>query len=267
MDENLEKLLEQYSRDAIHLVKTKNNVFTKIGGRPLTGKGFEWPKWRNQSLAFVAQIKLSEINLLSQMPYFPKKGLLYFFYDKEQAMWGFDPKEKGSWEIIFEQEHDDLDKLPYPQDLEREYRFREKKLKQKLIKTYPSSWKNKKMGAMKLTDKQIDWCIYFADSVYRDKPRHQIGGIADTIEDPELDLKYLLLSRGLYSGYMSGFDDPIEKGREENPADWILLLQIDSDKDTGFKWKDYGRLYFWIRKNDLEKLDFEKTWIVSQYDH
>jgi uncharacterized protein YwqG len=263
MTRNLEETLEQFSMDAIHLVETGNNVFTKIGGQPLAGKDFKWPKWRDQSLAFIAQIKLSEINSLSQMQPFPRKGFLYVFYDKEQSTWGFDPKDKESWKIIFEQEYDDLAELPYPQDLEDNYRYNEKKLEQKLIKTYPS-WGDERVNALQLIEGQIDWCYDFADSVYCSKPRHQIGGIANAIQNPEMDLDCQLASNGLYCGDASGYTDPRRKKLEKNRADWILLLQIDTDDDTGFMWGDAGMLYFWIKKDDLEKLNFENTWMILQ---
>jgi uncharacterized protein YwqG len=264
MDENLEETLEPFSMDAVHLVETKNNVFTKIGGQPVAGKDFKWPKWRDQSMAFIAQIKLSEMPALSRLRRFPLKGFLYVFYDKEQSTWGFDPNDKGSWNIIFEQEHDDLAELPYPQDIEDGYRYTEKKLEQKLIKTYPSLWEDERINALRLTDEQLDWCGDFTDSVYCGKPRHQIGGIASAVQSPEMDLECQLVSHGLYCGNASGYLDPRRKELEKNRADWILLLQIDTDDDAGFMWGDVGMLYFWIKKDDLEKLNFENVWMIFQ---
>ena len=52
---------------------------------------------------------------------------------------------------------------------------------------------------------------------------------------------------------------------EKGAADWQLLLQIDSDEEnTGMMWGGGGRLYFWIRKDDLKKRAFANVWMVLE---
>jgi uncharacterized protein YwqG len=46
--------------------------------------------------------------------------------------------------------------------------------------------------------------------------------------------------------------------------DWVLLLQIDSDDATGMYWGDLGRIYVWIRKDDLRHGRFDAAWLVLQ---
>ncbi|GHV08054.1 hypothetical protein FACS189485_19110 [Spirochaetia bacterium] len=260
---DLEELIRPLSMDSIHLVKTQRSVFTKIGGQPFANKNFKWPKWNNQSLAFIMQIKLSEITLLSQIKLFPQEGLLYIFYDKKQSTWGFDPKDKGSWKIIFEREHDNLITIPYPTDLENDYRYEEKRLIQKIIKTYPS-WEDEMIKSKNLTDEQEDLYMDFTSSVYCCEPEHQIAGIACAIQSPDMELECQLVSNGLYLGDSSVYDDPRSKELEKNKSDWILLLQIGTDDDVDMMWGDGGMLYFWIKKDDLAKLNFEDTWMILQ---
>jgi len=38
--------------------------------------------------------------------------------------------------------------------------------------------------------------------------------------------------------------------------DQILLLQIDSEDDAGMMWGDVGRLYWWMKKDELTRRDF-----------
>ncbi|MDR2512739.1 MAG: DUF1963 domain-containing protein [Puniceicoccales bacterium] len=45
---------------------------------------------------------------------------------------------------------------------------------------------------------------------------------------------------------------------------WKLLLQLDSDDDTGWMWGDVGTVYFRIREQDARKADFSKVWMVFQ---
>jgi uncharacterized protein YwqG len=287
LKETIKQILEKFSMNAVHLTATDNNVFTKIGGQPLADKNFEWPKWNGQSLAFIMQIKLSEITLLSNLQQFPQEGLLYVFYDKEQSTWGGSYKDKGSWKIIFCPEHDDLHLVPYPQDIEDEYKYTEKKLGQTLIKTYPSeddiTMKHlTREQRLHLTHDQIDWCDDLAESAYGDSPRHQIGGIAYAIQDSDMDREcqltfldgQILASSGRNS--IADYDSPeakkelgmkrkeLRKNLEKDSKDWILLLQVDSDDDAGMMWGDVGILYFWIRKDDLAQLNFENVWMILQ---
>ena len=54
-------------------------------------------------------------------------------------------------------------------------------------------------------------------------------------------------------------DDPIREAAEysasEDPlaSSWQLLLQIDSEASASILWGDVGRLYFVIRKEDLQQ--------------
>jgi uncharacterized protein YwqG len=250
--------------NAVHLTATDNNVFTKIGGQPLADKNFEWPKWNGQSLAFIMQIKLSEITLLSNLQQFPQEGLLYVFYDKEQSTCGDSYKDRGSWKIIFCPEHDDLNLVPYPQDIEDEYKYTEKKLGQTLIKTYPSE---DEIIMKHLTQEQRlhftrdlrDWCNDLVDSLldsaYGDSPLHQIGGIALPVQtfDMERDCQLAFFKKR-----------QTKENLEKDSKDWILLLQIGSDDDVGMMWGDGGMLYFWIRKDDLAQLNFENVWMILE---
>jgi hypothetical protein len=52
----------------------------------------------------------------------------------------------------------------------------------------------------------------------------------------------------------------LESGR----YDWILLLQLDSDDDAGMMWGDVGMLYFWIKREDLKKENFDNVWMILQ---
>ena len=81
----------------------------------------------------------------------------------------------------------------------------------------------------------------------------------------EMELECQLVSNGLYCGDPSGYNDPKAKELEKGAKDWILLLQIDSeDEKTGMMWGDVGRLYFWIKREDLKNKNFNKSWMILQ---
>ena len=55
----------------------------------------------------------------------PRSGLLLFFYDAEQAAWGSDPDDKGSWAVVFREEVPaDAPEVGVPGDLPATARYR-----------------------------------------------------------------------------------------------------------------------------------------------
>ncbi len=56
-----------------------------------------------------------------------------------------------------------------------------------------------------------------------------------------------------------------ENKMKEEIKNWVLLLQVDSNDTTaGMTWGDFGRLYFWIKKEDLKNKNFDKVWVILQ---
>jgi uncharacterized protein YwqG len=61
-----------------------------------------------------------------------------------------------------------------------------------------------------------------------------------------------------------GLADPRAKELEKNAHEWWLLLQVDSDDRASMMWADLGRVYFWIRGEDLRERRFERAWAILQ---
>ena len=49
-------------------------------------------------------------------------------------------------------------------------------------------------------------------------------------------------------------------------SEWKLLFQMDSFMAGSFEliFGDSGRIYFYIRQQDLENRDFDKVWLILQ---
>jgi uncharacterized protein YwqG len=61
------------------------------------------------------------------------------------------------------------------------------------------------------------------------------------------------------------YNDPRAEALEARaPGHWRLLLQLDSDDALDWMWGDAGRLYYWIRAEDLKAHKFDDTWLVLQ---
>jgi uncharacterized protein YwqG len=57
---------------------------------------------------------------------------------------------------------------------------------------------------------------------------------------------------------------PRRKELQKEAKEWRLLLQIDFDDDAGMMWGDVGRIYFWIKADDLANKRFDKVWVMLQ---
>ncbi len=93
--------------------------------------------------------------------------------------------------------------------------------------------------------------------------KSRVLGYPDPIQG-EMSLECQLASNGLYCGDASGYQDPRRAALEAGARDWRLLLQVDSEDDAGMMWGDVGRLYYWIRRQDLKKAEFGNTWVILE---
>lgn len=264
--------LKPYAKPALHLIpadRSDPGGSTKIGGLPDTAPGFVWPKWagedgKESSLSFLGQLNFEELGALQILcPNMPQKGLLSFFYDQEQSTWGFDPKDRGSWRVLFQEETSNLTPAALPEDISDEARYKEVRLQAKQIDSYLSV-ENEKLAHIWNDDELSDQYAEFVLEQYEHKPSHQILGYPQAVQNPDIDEEAAMVSSGIYIG--SGIDrdsEDVQKALREKDQ-WVLLLQLDTDDDAEMMWGDVGTLYFYIHLDDLKKKDFSNVWMILQ---
>ncbi len=233
---------------------------SRIGGIPDLPPKCAWPTERDTitPLSFIAQINLLEISAFDEQDFLPKKGILYFFYSAEQDAWGYDSQDADKFKVLFfEGNSGTLQPVPFPEKLEEEARF----ATCALLPQQEISFSFDATEFELLTEEEQETIFALIDQ------GHQINkmlGYADAIQG-EMELECELVTNGLYCGDSSGYNDPRAKVLEPKAADWLLLLQVDSNEaENGMIWGDAGRLYFWIKKQDLLARNFDKIWCVLQ---
>lgn len=247
---------------------------SRIGGDPDLPEGFEWPRRRGRTqssvaggkyevisnpwLHFIAQIRVTDLPSHADRELLPATGTLYFFYDCEGQPWGFDPKDRGAARVIY-----------IPGDPTKWVRGSQIPEQQAAITSYPSriefspSWTLP--GSMSTDEAEWDSWFELKEQLGDTRGwRHRLLGHPDEVQNP-MELECQLVSNGLNCGDAKGYDDPRRKQLEAGAADWQLLLQIDSDEEgPGWMWGDSGMIYFWIRKQELARADFDNIWLVLQ---
>jgi uncharacterized protein YwqG len=256
--------LNSLRQPALALRSNQAEPFNRIGGLPNLPSSLLWPRWKDKPLSFLCQLDLSRIPLDCEYPEIPSSGRLYFFYDQEQGTWGFDPKDKGSWQILYTTDTVVEGRaVEAPGGLAKECVYKSKSVGFFPFLTYPD-WQDNRVASLNLGDISFEEYIELRSLVFEKQPSHHLFGHPSPVQGNDMDLECQLASNGIYLGDAKGYKDVRARELESGRADWTLLLQLDSDDDTGMMWGDCGMLYFWIRKQDIKVGRFENCWMVLQ---
>ncbi|RYU93112.1 YwqG family protein [Emticicia agri] len=229
---------------------------TKIGGKPDLSETQVWPTesvvekkkrfWlfgksteeiRVETLAFIAQINLEEIAPFDTENVLPEKGILYFFY------WVYSDICKV---IFYEKNVKALKRTDFPEDLKETSKFKASAIQ--VAKEISFPYMESKVYN-KFTDQEQD---KFWGKINEEIIINKLLGYSDNIQ-------------GEMESECEGVFNHSEGDELERIAkNWILLLQIDSNEENKMMWGDCGRLYFWIRREDLINRRFENVKVVVQ---
>jgi uncharacterized protein YwqG len=250
---------------------------SRIGGVPDIPPEFEWPRWSpsiptddkfgqpwrpngDAPLGFIAQIDLSNIPHVDDS--LPATGWLYFFYDRYCEKWGYDPAERGSCRVIYTNcDRSALERGELPLDAEQDHLA-----EPCLLEAWPELTLPDDLPDLKYGTPAYEEYRGLCDELTKAGgfTHHRILGHPQLIQNP-MELECQLASNGVYGGRPEGYQSERAKSLESGAEDWRLLLQIDTDEEgPGWMWGDVGRIYFWIKQQDMKLLRFEDSWLIFQ---
>ena len=251
---------------------------TRFGGKPDVPAGFEWPyfetdtfddkKVKSRPLAFLAQFNLSEISQYDTENLLPRSGTLAFFYELGSRRCGFDPKDSGCAKVFWFHEWEDLSPAEFPEDLPQDFRLPALNITANAEKSYPTGedfYLNRKDYSQTIDDfKAAEERL----GIKRPENRSKLLGWADVIQG-DMTSECELIARGYtsYEVWNSGNFPKEELEKIETAADkWKLLFQLDTVEQEGLSlmFGNYGRIYFYIRKEDLRAKRFDRVWLMVQ---
>lgn len=250
---------------------------SKFGGRPDVPADFIWPVFetdtreddqvKERPLAFLAQFDCAQLAPLDPEGLLPKEGVLSFFYELESQRWGYDPKDAGCARVFWFE--GPLAPAEFPAELEEDFRLPE--LAAQLSGATDAPDFQDACPALEYPWTANDYRIF--DQARRelgmDYPanRSQLLGWPDIIQN-NMTLQCELISRGYYLGG-SWEKIPLEERsalRTPSVRDWQLLFQLDTVENGDFElmFGDCGRIYFYIRREDLAQRRFDRVWLIQQ---
>lgn len=241
---------------------------TKIGGVPHLPSGWEWPTETytrqirsfftlfgakpkeitvTEPYTFIAQVNLAEIKQLDKEQLLPARGFLYFFCLR---------KTTDCWLVkYYDQDLQNVAAIQFPDVLSQGERYGACVVD---MKEYVNLPYNRESFQGIVTDEENDQILQILDP---ERTTHKLLGYADEIQS-EMECECEMQESDVNYGKLVGKEK--EAFHKHAEAEWQLLLQIDSDENANMMFGDAGRLYYWIRKTDLQQLRFDKVQMIMQ---
>ena len=236
---------------------------SRLGGTPHFAPGSSWPEFNGVPLAFLGQIRLSDVAAGDPDARLPREGLLYFFYEAKEQTWGFDPKDRGNWKVIcYNGDLGILQSASPPANLPEESRFQCCRVTFSLEIAVPP-YDSKLVERLRLSDAEGDAYVNLL-VLWTEGSQFIACWVTRSRSKGTCKQECQFVSNGVDTGGGISLSEARRTTLEKGITDWQLLLQIDSDDSLQTMWGDAGRIYFWIREQDLKNQDFGQVWLVLQ---
>lgn len=264
---------DKFRRNAIFLTQQtcSSGTQTHFGGAPLLPPDFIWPEYGGRPLSFLAQIDCAEMHPLDQEQLLPEHGILSFFYELDSQKWGYDPQDAGCARVYWFAETSELHETAPPQMLAPEFRL--PLISASAVRMFDLPSYSEGAAYYGLDALLPDEDNYDAFDEYErcrcgweNDIRIKLLGYADEIQGDML-YECEAVSRGynLGSGPLS-LPEAEQQEILEKAQDWILLFQLDTLETDNFylMFGDSGRIYFFIRREDLAARRFDRVQLILQ---
>ena len=213
---------------------------THFGGRPDVPADFAWPRYQGKGynyecperpLTFLAQFNCADFAAMDSDHLLPDYGLLSFFYEMDSEPWGFSPEDKGGLKVYWFEDLSTLVQAEFPEETDDE--------------AFESVREELGLEESEESSKLLGWPDIIQNSMYKDCE---------------------LVTRGYYLGNPEGYAKITPEDKEASKAaidQWQMIFQLDSTVETDdfeLMFGDCGRLYVFVRKEDLVARNFENAW-------
>ena len=234
---------------------------SKIGGLPDLPRGFSWPQKDDEPLLFIAQLNLSEINILAEEKSLPNEGMFSIFIGLNQEGNEFD---NSNYRFIYLPSIENLERKEISGNLDTEWIFKSVILKYFQHYTIPD---DEHYLFAEFDEKYEDFYFYFYEPVIdylleHHTNLHQILGYDLAIQSSVVyDFASKRFDIKTTEEYRKYWPQIIEQSKS-----YDLLFQLDcNDQNLDLsKFGSSGVFYFGIKKNDLQKHNFNEIEMAFQ---
>lgn len=267
-------------------VAKQNSELTHFGGKPHVPADFIWPRFRGKGhvdqsvkerpLAFIAQFNCKDLVRFDREHLLPDHGLLSFFYEIDSRCTGLDPWEEGCGRVFWFEDISSLNPAEFPVDMNPKFNFPESDIWLYNKDTYPNEPEYKVIYDMKFDDEYLSAFYSTAQELCGDEIEDHSRFLGwpfvyfDSIFYKSMFLACELIQKGytVKDGFAHIPKEVLQEAEKSCFDNWEMLLQlatvVHDDLDDLFD-NDSGKLYFFIRKEDLKACRFDRIWLIRQY--
>lgn len=251
---------------------------SKFGGEPDMPKGQEWPTSPEGPLNFLAQINLSDVHGSGVESPLPREGLLLFFYRYSDGPWGFDPKDRDGFAVMYVPAGTPVERHKAPLKVDADdvdFVFSPCSLQFTAVASLPDPF-----AIPHYTEADVEedaWTEFIeehedlAETLWGEQGEddtclNQMFGRPFTVQSPAIQAEAAAVTRGVYFGdaEIAPEHEALLAEAEKEQDDWIILLQLDTDPRPEWMWGDMGVLFFLVHKDAAAKGDFSNVWCILQ---
>lgn len=218
-------------------------------------------------LSFIAQVDLAKVWATGIVdPDIPREGRLLFFYDADHFPGGFKPDDAAGARLIYDLSPiSALKRATPPREITARADFLSFPAQRCAMQAAlsPPFVGSPEWSACEFNEEADDALSDWWSDLTAEGHDHRVGGHPLQIQG-DMAFECALVSKGL--DYKSVPERGTDKARrfEADAANWLLLLQIASDKKAGMLWGDMGNLYVWIRRDALRAHRFDEARVIFQ---
>jgi len=250
--------LNEHQAPAIQIVDGDSDSSSWFGGNPAVPSGFQWPTLRGESIPFLGQIRLADLPVVEGTPDLPRTGTVAFFFHTEGGVSSSVDTEKG-FQVVYWNHESDLSEMAPPGVLPGPAAPPVKGWR-KLLGLGPKPSERRSYDRKPIAFRPM---VTYSDSVPDD--------LLDTDDEIEFEKVVYDNFKDGPLHHLFGYAQPVQSTSEEMAAEvakppldsdgakWVLLLQVDEDRSTGFNWIDAGKVFFWITEQDLSNANFNRV--------
>ena len=221
-------------------------------------------------LSFLCQICLSEIPQSEHYPDTLNSGTLYFFADLSNNLIGWEKGCNGAWKVIFlessasavgslRKKSENTDDIlvtsitPYREmDFETVWRIGAPEQEFEVFNNLARKVNVSELHKALQNNFNLESHITFSRGI-----EHQLFGHPAYVQN--------LMQEECHEKFQNTHQHRAQTDQIDGDiGDWILLLQLDTDNELDWFFGDSGRLFFWIRKQDLAILNFSNVCCLMQ---
>lgn len=270
----LKRMLRREIRLEIAGTAPEGTASTHFGGRPDLPGDFIWPEYtgegidgerKKRPLAFLAQFRCADLAELDSTGLLPCDGLLSFFYELDSQPLGIRSGRCRLCPGILVSGVFRTGSGRFSAGTGGGSRLPAIGITMRAAEGLPG-----------LEDYELAHPNADSDDFYEvramfgsDAPEisSKLLGWPDVIQN-NMTRECALVSRGYYLGgdWSEVPEAAIREAEERSLEDWLLLFQLDTVAQGDFElmFGDCGRIYFYIRREDLAARRFDRVWLILQ---